>query len=267
MRHAALLMLFLVSACGAPSSDSTASPSALPSEQATAEPTTSAPPTSALDMLECDGPPSEVGGEGPGLADRGGASPDAALGGFLSTTPFVIPRSGYEPLGQSGERHAYDYRADGDAKVVVVISPRFADMVGARYGADELRTCPEAEFGSAAEFNDERRVWTHESSGLILTDIPGPGHCGWESARMLHLEIDGVLASQYLRDPAGVFAGLELLETYDEGVDLPDDATFSGYRTDEGLELWFTESDRAAYVVTPDGVERWPRAREPIGCS
>lgn len=219
-------------------------------------------------MLGCDGSPSEVGGEGPGLADGGGASPDAALGAFLSTTPFVIPRSGYEPLGQSGERYAYGYRAEGKVKVVVVISPRFADMVGARYSADELRTCAEAEFGSAAEFNDERRVWTHESTGLILTDIAGPGHCGWESARILHLEIDGVLAGQYLRDPAGIFAGLDLLEIYDdENVKLPDEATFSGYRTDEGLELWFTESDRAAYVVTPDGVERWPRARKPIGCS
>lgn len=266
MRYAALLMLFVVSACAAPSSDSTGSASASPSEQATAEPEVSAPATSAIDMLECDGAPSEVGGEGPGLADGGGASPDEALSGFLVSTPFVIPRGGYEPLGQSGERHAYGYRADGDVKVVVVISPRFADMVGARYSADELRTCPEAEFGSAAEFNDERRVWTHETTGLIVTDIPGPGHCGWESARMLHLEMDGVAASQYLRDPGGVFAGLDLLETYDENVELPDDATFSGYRTDEGLELWFTEDDRATYVVTPDGVERWPRAREPIGC-
>ena len=36
-------------------------------------------------------------------------------------------------------------------------------------------------------------------------------------------------------------------------------------RTQDGLELWFTESD-AAYVVTPDGIERWPRAEEPIAC-
>ena len=35
---------------------------------------------------------------------------------------------------------------------------------------------------------------------------------------------------------------------------------------DDGRELWFTESDRAAYVVTPEGVERWPRADPPTGC-
>lgn len=58
-----------------------------------------------------------------------------------------------------------------------------------------------------------------------------------------------------------------LLETYAEGVELPEDATFSGYRTADGLEQWFTPEDRAAYVVTPDGVERWPRTGEPIGCA
>jgi hypothetical protein len=50
------------------------------------------------------------------------------------------------------------------------------------------------------------------------------------------------------------------------GVELPADAAFSGYRTDEGLELWLAESDTAAHVVTRDGVERWPRADPPIGC-
>ena len=73
---------------------------------------------------------------------------------------------------------------------------------------------------------------------------------------------------QYVRDPEGVIAALPgLLDSYAEGVALPDDAIDSGYRTDDGLELWFTESDRAAYVVTPAGVERWPRADPPIGCA
>ncbi len=47
-----------------------------------------------------------------------------------------------------------------------------------------------------------------------------------------------------------------LLDTYAADVELPDDAVFSGYRTTNGLELWFTPEDRAAYVVTADGVER-----------
>jgi len=32
------------------------------------------------------------------------------------------------------------------------------------------------------------------------------------------------------------------------------------------LSCGFTDSDTAAYVVTPNGVERWPRPAEIIGC-
>jgi hypothetical protein len=68
---------------------------------------------------------------------------------------------------------------------------------------------------------------------------------------MLHVEKEGQLVKQYLRDPQGVFDIGRLLETYAEGVELPPDATDSAYRSPEGFELWFTASDRAAYVVTP----------------
>jgi len=65
----------------------------------------------------------------------------------------------------------------------------------------------------------------------------------------------------------GVFGDVPMLGTYAEAVELPGDAFDSGYRSPEGFELWFTESDTAAYVVTPEGVERWPRAVNPIGCA
>jgi len=48
---------------------------------------------------------------------------------------------------------------------------------------------------------------------------------------------------------------------------LPDDAAATGYRT-ERVELWLgaDRGDRYVYMRTEHGVERWPRAREPIGC-
>lgn len=246
----------------------TAAPTAT-EDRATAAPSVSSAPESAIDLLECERGPSEVGGAGEGLAAEapGGDTPDEALAAFLASSSFVIPRTGYELIATTGDRHAYGYRADGEVKVVLVISERFGELVGARFTADELRTCPEAEFGADAEFNDERRVWAHETTGLTLADIAGSAHCGWQTARMLHVpEADGSLGKQYIRDPFGVFAGIPLLDTYAEDVELPDDATFSGYRSRDDQELWFTDADRAAYVVTPDGIERWPRAEEPIGC-
>ena len=261
-----IVLAAVVAGCSGPAQD----PGATPTGAATSA-TASASPAAmtATELLECDAAASDVGGSGRDVALNGGDTPDEALAAFLADSPFVIPRSGYEPLGRSGDRHAYGYRADGKVKVVIVISPRFGEAVRARYAPDELRTCPEPEFGAAAEFSDGRRIWTHLTDGRILTDIAGPDHCGWGSARMLHVpNADGTLGKQYLRDPFGVFDDIPtLLDTYAGDAELPVDASDSGYRSPDGLELWFTDADTAAYVVTPDGVERWPRPADPIACS
>lgn len=228
-------------------------------------------PESAADLLDCDGPVSSMGGRADEFGpDGGAASADEAFAAWLEANPFEIPRSGFRALGAIGERFVYAYEVGGRPKVVAVISPRFGELVGgAAFTIEELRTCDPSEFGAMVDLGPDRRVWSHEETGRILTDIAGPGHCGWESARMLHVtRDDGTLAGQYLRDPLGVLDDVPtLLEQYAEGVALPADAAFSGYRTAEGLELWFTAANRAAYVVTPDGVEQWPRADEPIGCA
>lgn len=266
-----MLLGLLFSACA--SQPSSLEPAASATFRTTLAPSESSEPSpgaiAAMDLLACDGGPSDVGGLGEDVAiDGGGSTPDEALTAFLANSPYVIPRTGYEPISQAGQRRAYGYRASGEVKVVVVISPRFGELVGHPFAVDELRTCPDAEYGSDAEFDDGRRAWTHVETGLVLTDIAGPGHCGWESARLLHVpNPDGSLGKQYLRDPNGVFGDVPLRDTYAEGVSLPKDASDSGYRSPEVYELWFSESDTAAYVVTPKGVERWPRAAEPIGCT
>ena len=195
-----------------------------------------------------------------------GSTPDEALRDWMMVNPFTVPRSDYHFLGGIGDRAVYAYEA-GDR--IKVITPRFSALVGgASFTIEEMRTCDPSEYGATVDLGPNQRVWAYEETGEILTDVAGSGHCGWESARMLHLSNeDGTLAKQYLRDPLGVLDDLPaLLDTYAEGVDLLAGATFSGYRTADGLELWFTPDDRAAYVVTPDGIERWPRADEPIGC-
>lgn len=270
-------MALVVSACSATSAPSgtSSAPSIEPSPTETVRPDADPSPTedqseSASDLLDCDGPISEMGGLADDFGPEGsGATADAAFDNWTATTVFGVPRSGYRKLGSIGDRHVYAYEADGRAKVIVVMSPRFGEFVGdAAFTIEELRTCDPSEYGGTVDLGPHRRVWTHDETGEILIDIAGPSHCGWESARMLHVSNpDGSFGRQYLRDPLGVFADSPtLLDSYAEGVDLPADATFSGYRTADGLELWFTPEDRAAFVVTPDGVERWPRPQEGIGC-
>jgi hypothetical protein len=267
---AALVAACVLAACTSAvehPSPTAAAPSSTAAPPGSAQPSTR--PESATDLLQCDGAPSSSGGRADDFGPEGGGStPDDAFDTWVATTVFGVPRSGYERLGSIGDRWIYVYRADGRVKVVVVISPRFGEHVHAAFTIEELRTCDPAEYGAEVDLGPGRRAWVHETTGALLTDIAGPGHCGWESARMLHVGEEGVLVRQYLRDPLGVFADSpSLLDSYAEGVELPDDATFSGYRTDDGQELWFTSSDTAAYVVTPDGVERWPRADPPIGCA
>lgn len=275
---ALLLALCIVACSGPPIASGPSEPNATiaPSVTQTARPTSEPSPTpdqaeSASDLLDCDGPVSEMGGLADDFGPEGiGRSPDEALANWTATTVFGVPRSGYRKLGSIGDRHVYAYEADGRPKVIVVISPRFGEMAGgAAFTIEELRTCDPSEYGATVDLGPNQRVWTHHETGEILIDIAGPGHCSWESARMLHVNnADGTLGRQYLRDPTGAFADIpSLLDTYAEGVELPSDASFSGYRTADGLELWMTLEDRAAYVVTPGGVERWPRADPPIGCA
>ncbi len=65
---------------------------------------------------------------------------------------------------------------------------------------------------------------------------------------------------------AGAGAGAQLLATYGEDVDLPRDADDTGYRHGD-RRLWLAADRGAAFVITSDGVERWPPAKEPIGCA
>lgn len=227
-------------------------------------------PTALMEVLECDGPISPLAGTiGQQFAfEAPGATPDEALAAFLELGWFAIPRTGYEWAGPKRDPSAYVYRVDGRTKIAVLVSTRFAQVRGRPFAVEELRACPEAEWGAQADFGPERRVWSNPD-GLILTDIAGAAHCGWESARLLHIEVDGRLDRQYVRDPEGVLPLFGAAHSsYGSDVDLPDDAFFSGYRSGE-LELWFVPDDHAAYVVTPDGVERWPRvdAEDAIGCA
>lgn len=58
---------------------------------------------------------------------------------------------------------------------------------------------------------------------------------------------------------------IELDVTYDADASLPPDAQYTGWHSGE-RQLWVSDSDRDelgpylnVYVMTPDGVHRWPR--------
>jgi len=214
-------------------------------------------------LLECDGPASSVGG----LAEHfgpsgGGGTANAAFAHWLDRHEFALPRTGYV-LGWSDEDQAiYVYSVWGEIKVVVMVSTRLGSLVGTKVAIDEVRACDAAEFGVGAVAG--QREWSNPDTGEVLLEIPGHEHCDWQTVRFLDLTLDGE-PRQYVRDPLSLLPRDALMTTLAREADLPADAAFSGYQSG-GLELWLTPSDEAAYIVSPDGIERWPRTREPLGC-
>lgn len=283
LRAALIFAALVLSGCtvepsGTSVQSATESPAASPTpstsatDEPTEEPSRSPRPESATDMLECDGQVSMSGGLAFEFGPEGsGATPDEAFATWVDVSSFVVPRTGYRELGSLGDRHVWVYEVEDEVKVVVTISPRYGELAGGvPFTIEELRMCELAEFGPSVDLGPFHRVWTHETTGFVITDIVGSSHCGYESARLLHVNNpDGSFKGQYVRDPLGVLAGfVSLRDTYAEVVVMPGDATFSGYRSSAGEGLWFTLEDRAAYVVRADGiVERWPRAEPPIACA
>jgi hypothetical protein len=57
------------------------------------------------------------------------------------------------------------------------------------------------------------------------------------------------------------------MTAFDPDIELPQRAEYTRHRTDF-MELWLDPSDEAAaYLVFADHVERWPWAKESIGCA
>lgn len=247
-----------------------ASPTPTPPVEPTPTPIRTPRPQSATDLLDCDGPVSASGGTAFDFGPEGfGDSPEEAFASWVQLTGFGgVPRSGYRALGDVGGRSVWVYESEGRTKVVVIISSRFSAMVnGAPFTIDELRMCDVSEFGAGVELGPGVRAWTHETTGELITDSIGSSTCGWEGSRILYVPAADGIGHTYLRDPLGVFPPAGRLADYAEGVALPADAAFSGYRSSDGHALWLTAENHAGYVVGPEGVvERWPRAINAPSC-
>lgn len=224
----------------------------------------SASPQTASELLDCDRAPSELGGLGPFGVVTVGDTPAAALASWLEDPVFVVPVNGWVPYAIAEDRAIFVYRSEDRIKVVAVFSTERTEVGEGIFTLVELRACAEEEFGPDAVFATGDRVWAN-AEGLIIRDFPGPAHCGWQQARLLHIGEDFEHLRQFIGDPLGIMPAGTLLEPYDGDATLPHDATASGYRNGD-LELWFVPDERAVFVVGPDRVELWPRADPPLAC-
>lgn len=225
--------------------------------------------------LECTGRPSNGGGADydSGLStvqsDPAGAVADwmHEEGSWFSG----VPDSGYRLERRDDGRVLYSFDVDGRTRAAVIVSDSVHDWNGdTGWGVESWAVCDPAEL--PAEMTEEMGivVWEDAAGNRVptsrVTSYAGPEHCDWQDITFLNL--GGPRGTQFLRDVDGELSG-QTFGRFDGSVALPDDATDTGWHHD-GRELWLADDERAAYLVSlddPSDVERWPAAKEPVGCA
>jgi hypothetical protein len=178
-----------------------------------------------------------------------------------------MPARGYERTELEAHWARFEHRVDGAIKAILILADEGPDQDQGTWTVVGLRACDPAEFAPDAGLTgaletiwldrDDQRVPT-----TIVHEITGPEHCGWESTSWLQL--DGDL---FIRDPIGVLRA-DTVRAYDGHATLPKAARSTGYQ-EGGRTIWRVATDHdSIYVVTADGVERWPRAKDhTMGCA
>lgn len=218
--------------------------------------------------LVCNGPIHQGGSrldvEGPDPA----ADPLLALEEFDFQDVVELPEGGWRTATTTGDRVLYSYEVDGEAKAAVIVAD--ASVVHGKLAATEgwvvetFATCDPAEY-APEDVDPAPDVWTDVDGqplpATVVTSFPGSAHCEWELVTFISLNDEHAL---YARDPEGILPESDMAVAYDGDVELPSDAVDTGYRRG-GDELWLSEDETIAYVVTPDAVEAWPATE--TGCA
>lgn len=229
------------------------------------EPTTSAslaaPPAWALDVvaeLGCAGPPQQLGAV---VGDRSlgiaaGATPEQALASWLRNEAgnyLVLPLGGFASRERADHWALFAHEVGGRAKAVVLVSDVGDAASQGPWSATTFAACDAAEFDPDTPLGYDVRIWRDDDGPVSTTRLLERADC--YQARVLR--VDGQL---FVQDPTGVgFEAAQLLTTYDANVTLPSSAAPTPYM--DGDRHLYLGPGEAAYVRSPEGVERWPRVR------
>lgn len=192
----------------------------------------------------------------------GGARPADVLAGFVSGDgPRTVPTHGYAHVRTSGKRALFTYAVAGRRKVALIAVDRSGKGErGYRVGpwrGESWAQCDPAEFGVEADGGHEIELWSGPAGARMAAAIvhsrAADGHC---HPGAVFLRVGGSSHS-FVRDPRRTFRSAVLSTSYDRTAALPADAADTGYSRGT-WRLWLPPDRRTAYVVTKDGVERWP---------
>lgn len=230
----------------------------------------------AVGALECDGKTPYRRGEG--VYDDGLAtvqeSAEAALDDYMSESglSFLTPSDGYAVEREQARRVLFSYDVNGRTKVSVLAADGARDWDGDEgWGVRAWAQCDPSELPPDVTDDLNIGVWEDGSGRRVpvtrIQSFQGAEHCSWTDITFLRVRGEPK-ADWYVRDTSGEFSGL-LRTTFANDAALPKGATDTGLRRD-GRQLWIGPDEEAAYLVSLDDaedVERWPGARQRIGCA
>ena len=182
------------------------------------------------------------------------------------------------------------------ASAAVLLAAVMAAVVVGNDDTTDLATLPGPDVSSEGQGDPNRPgfstkdfavAWTDEQGDLlpdglgeptpplVINTIPGPEHCGWESATIMHLAVplgeeayDITNIHTYVRDPSQVLPPQGIQGSFVGAVgNLPEDARFSGFRNGD-IELWVAPStfEEVVYVGRDGRFEAWPREVDGVAC-
>lgn len=184
-------------------------------------------------------------------------TPDGALPGFLERTARYfgyLPLDGWGVLSRTDHWILAAHLADGRARAVASFTDAYEGFE-AGWVIWQVAACDASEFADDATISLGLIRWTDEHGAWVRTSTVREAGICHEGQR--RLRVDG---HEYVRDPDGWFATEDPAVTFAVDVDLPGDARATPYRDGE-RRIWLAADGNAAYVGTPDALERWPRAR------
>jgi uncharacterized protein YceK len=233
--------------------------------------------SASVAALECEGESPYQRGDGvydDGLATVQGSA-EAALDDYMAESglSFSTPSDGYAVEREQDGRVLFSYDVEGRTKVSLFAADGVRDWSGdTGWGVRAWALCDPSEFPQDVTDELNIGVWEDESGRRVpvtrVQSFQGAEHCSWTDITFLLVGPEEK-AGWYVRDTSGDnFAGL-LRTTFANVEAIPAGATDTGVRRD-GRQLWIGPDEEAAYLVSLDdarNVERWPAAKQPIGCA
>lgn len=185
------------------------------------------------------------------------ATPEEALEVWIGDEAdiyVVLPLDGYGEIARASHWTLFAHLVEGISKVVVLATNVEPAPLPGRWTVAAFAACDAAEFDPSASLGYDIRIWSDDKGRVSTSRLLEMEDC--DGGRTMRVE-----GRLFVRNPTGdAYEPAQLLTTYLADAKLPTSAEATPFREGE-RRLYYAADGSAAYVESPEAVERWPRVR------